>query len=297
MGIFVKTLLLVAMVTLSETRAWYAPHGQDDVAEPASSRATRRPEEDDEFAVETFAPRSGRARAPTASSTAAPATRTSPPTTAPPPRPSYDKPAPPRRVIDHSYDYPEFVAAPNPTPPIGHSYFGVDLGSLSSSEGSGNDQESQDPVPTTASPAPASPAPVDPEEDSDSARGSDRKTASQSSDVVLALQLTKMLRWPLVAVILIAVLGTCLLSGCSVGLFGRRCFDTNAHRRTVVTPAKSPVDREVSEEHLDLQTRRAIAKGNPPKNLKVTFSAVPKEGAAGENGEMEHVRVVKESDV
>lgn len=45
-------------------------------------------------------------------------------TTAPPPRPTYDKPAPPRRVINPAYDYPEFLATPNPAPPLGQSYFG-----------------------------------------------------------------------------------------------------------------------------------------------------------------------------
>lgn len=34
----------------------------------------------------------------------------------------------------------------------------------------------------------------------------------------------------------------------------------------------------------------------PPKNLKITFSTVPKEGAAGDNGEVDHIRVVKECD-
>ena len=79
MGLIVKILFVVAMVTLLETRAWYAPHGQDDVAEPAPSRSTHRPEEDEDFAVETFPPRSGRARVLPASTTPAPPTRTNPP--------------------------------------------------------------------------------------------------------------------------------------------------------------------------------------------------------------------------
>ena len=289
MGIFVKIFFVVAMVTLSETRAWYAPHNQDDVADQSPSRSTRRQEEEDEFAVEVFSPRSGRTIPKPTSNAPAPPKRAPTPKMAPPARPSYDKPAPPRRVIDHSYDYPEFVAAPNPTPPIGQSYFWVDLGTLSSLEGSGNDQKTPEPTPAAISPAAVTPVLIDPEEASDSVHNSNKKSASTTPDVALVLQLVKMLRWPLVAVILIAVLGTCLLSRCSVGLFGRRCFDTNAHRRAASTSAKPPTDREVTEEHLDLQTRLAISKGKPPKNLKVTFSAVPKEGAAGEDGEVDNI--------
>ena len=288
MGNLTKLFVLVAMVSLSETRAWFAPYEQDDVAEPASSRSTKRPEEEDDFGVEVFPPRSGRAMAPATTTTPAPPARTRPPTTAPPPRPSYDKPAPPRKVLDHSYDYPEFVAAPKPTPPIGQSYFGVDLGSLSDSEGSGSGQESPAPPATTDSATSSSP--VLPEEGSAPTDRENKTTGPHSSIAALTLQLIKMLRWPLMAVVLIAVLGTCLLSGCSVGLLGRQCFETNAHRRSVAPP-KPRVDQDISGEGLSLQTRRAIAKGKVPKNLKADGTE-----ASGE-GDVDHVRVVRETDV
>ena len=298
MGTFVKIFALVAMVALTETRAWYAPNGEDDVADQSPSRSTRRREEDEEFAVEVFSPRSGRPTTFTSSTTPMPPKRIPLPKMAPPARPAYDKPAPPRRVVDHSYDYPEFAAAPNPTPPIGQSLFGVDLGSLSSSSSDSSEEghTGSKAVPTTPPPTPA-PAQVDTEETTEPEIEAAKNSPSSTVTVATTLQLVKLLRWPLVAVLLIAVLGTCLLSGCSVGLFGRRCFDTNTHRRTTIAPTPSQTSHDVTEEHLDLQTRRAISKGKPPKNLKVTFSTVPKEGAAAEEGEVEHVRTVRESDV
>ena len=48
---------------------------QDDVAEPASSRSTRRPDEEDDFEVEVFPPRSARARTLPVTTTPAPPTR------------------------------------------------------------------------------------------------------------------------------------------------------------------------------------------------------------------------------
>ena len=223
----------MAMVTLSESQAWYAPHGQDNVAEPPFFRATHRSEEEDEYAVEVFSPRSGRARALPASTTPAPPVKTQPPTVAPPPRPSYDKPAPPRRVVNHLYDYPEFVATPNPTTPIGQSYFGVDLGSLSDPEESGSDHVTTAPPPTD-DPTPES-ASVPAIEDSPVPETTDKIARSSPADAAFFLQLIKVLLWPVVALILIAVLGGCLLSGCSVGLFGRQCFKTNAHRQALVS--------------------------------------------------------------
>ena len=145
-----------------------------------------------------------------------------PPTTAPPPRPSYDKPAPPRKVVDHAYDYPEFVAAPNPAPPLGQSYFGVDLGSLSDPEEIGSGQGTSTSSSSTT-PKPTPPPTVADQDDqstADPAEKREKTTASLSS--IFVLQLIKLVRWPLVALILIAVLGSCLLSGCSVGIFGRR---------------------------------------------------------------------------
>ena len=294
---------MVAMVSLSESRAWYAPNGQDEVATPPSSGRGQRYEEEDDFEVEIFSPRLGRAKTRPSATTPAPpvkawTTTSAPATSAPPPRPLYDKPAPPRRVVDHSYDYPEFIAAPNPTPPIKQSYFGVDLGSLSDSEGSGSGQESPAPSPTTDSPTSAAPAPALPEEGLATPDKEGKKTGSPTSNAALVLQLIKMLRWPLVAVVLIAVLGTCLLSGCWVGLFGRQCFDTNTHRRAVVLP-KPRADQDISGDGLSLQTRRAVSKGTVPKNLRVTFSTTPKsaEGGAQDQGSVEHVRVVEETDL
>ena len=171
---------------------------------------------------------------------------------------SYDKPAPPRKVVNHAYDYPEFVAAPNPTPPIGHSYFGVDLGSLSDPEGSRSDQELSTPSPappTTGAPTGLTPVPTPAKEDPTNPDIEDRKPSPSSSNAAFVLQLIKLLRWPLVVV---AVLGSCLLSGCSVGLFGRQCFDTNTHRRTVAPP-KPRDDQDLSGDGLSLQTRRAIS--------------------------------------
>ena len=174
-----------------------------------------------------------------------------------------------------SYDYPEFAAAPNPTPPIGQSYFGVDLGSLSDSEESGSGQEPPAPSPTKDSPTSAAPAPALPVEGPAMPDSEGKKTGSPSPNAAFVLQLIKMLRWPLVAMVLIAVLGSCLLSGCSVGLFGRQCFDTNTHRQAVVL-SKPRADQDIPGYGLSLQTRCAISKGTVPKNLKVTFSTTPK---------------------
>lgn len=124
----------------------------------------------------------------------------------------------------------------------------------------------------------------------------DKSTAPDSTAFVL--QLVKLMRWPIVALILIAVLGSCLLSGCSVGLFGKQCFDTNTHRR-VAMPPKPRADQDISGDGLSLQTRRALSKGTVPKNLKVTFTTAPKptDGEADGEGLVEHVRVVRETDL
>ena len=236
MGNFTKVLIVIAMVSLSESRAWYAPNGQDDVADPPSSQRGQRYEEEDEFGVEVFSPRLGRAKTRPSTTTPAPpvkarTTTSAPSTTAPPPRPSYDKPAPPRRVINHAYGYPEFVAAPNPAPPLGQSYFGVDLGSLSNPEELGSGHETVTPPPaTTQTPGAAS---VTAEEIPTAPVSAEKGDKPSSTNAAFVLQLIKVMRWPVVALILTVVLGSCLLSGCSVGQFGQQCFETNAHRQTL----------------------------------------------------------------
>ena len=80
------------------------------------------------------------------------------------------------------------------------------------------------------------------------------------------------------------VLDSCLLSGCSVGLFGRQCFETNVHRQTPKMTG-SRVDHDIAGAGLSLQTRRAISKGREPKNLSVSFSAAPK-AQAGNDGDL-----------
>ena len=118
--------------------------------------------------------------------------------------------------MNHAYDYPEFVAAPNPTPPIGQTYFGVDLGSLSDPEESGSGQELSTPSPaspTTDSPTGLTPVPALDEEDPAYPDIGNRNLSPSSCNAAFILQLIKMLRWPLVAMVVIAVLGSCLLSG------------------------------------------------------------------------------------
>ena len=307
MGVFTKILVVVAMVLLSESRAWYAPEGQDDVADPLPSRGNRRLEEEDEFEVDTFPPRSGRAKVRTSSFTPKPATKVRSPTTAPPPRPGYDLPAPPRRVVNHLYDYPEFVSDAKPAPPIGQSYFGVELGSLSDPAETGSGQEVPTSFPPTVQESGATPAQDDSDEEAPISDATKRKkktssvgpsTDTSADTAAFLLQLVKMIRWPVVALILIAVLGSCLLSGCSVGLFGRQCFETNTHRQA--PQIKGPrADQDISGDGLSLQTRRALSKGQEPKNLSVTFSAISKAqgGDAGDQGAKEHVRVVKETNL
>ena len=191
------------------------------------------------------------------------------------------------------------MAAPNPAPPLGQSYFRVDLGSLSDPEETGSGQETSTPLPTTTQTSEATPTQTDSEEENNSPEPSGNRNKSVAPDsAAFVLQLIKVVRWPIVVLILIAVLGSCLLSGCSIGLFGRQCFETNTHHQAPKSNGPR-ADQDISGDGLSLQTRRAISKNTVPKNIKVTFFTTPKstEGEAEDQGSVEHVRVVMETNL